>query len=122
MLDKINLADKLASFDDPWRPRIVGQVNDFHAKVVKLQGAFEWHHHDHEDELFLVLAGRLEMRLRDGSLWLEPGEMVIVPRGVEHCPAAPDGVETHVLLLEPATTVNTGNVRSARTVEQPAKI
>jgi mannose-6-phosphate isomerase-like protein (cupin superfamily) len=122
MIEKVNLADKLARFDEPWRPRIVGQVNDCHVKVVKLQGEFEWHHHEHEDELFLVVKGRLQMRLRDGDLFLEPGELVIIPRGVEHCPVAPDGVEAHVVLLEPATTLNTGNVRSSRTVDEPERI
>lgn len=117
MLDKVNLADKFALFSEHWSPRIAGQVNDCHVKLVKLKGEFVWHHHEHEDELFLVVRGRLTMRLRDGDVTLGPGEFIIVPRGVEHCPVAEE--ETHVLLFEPASTLNTGNVRSERTVEHP---
>ena len=119
-IEKVNLAVKLALIDEPWQPRIAGQVNDCHVKLVKLAGEFVWHHHEHEDELFLVVKGRLQMKLRDRDLWLDEGELVIIPRGVEHCPVAPE--ECHVLLLEPAGTLNTGNVRSERTVEQPASI
>ena len=109
----VNLVDKLAKFQDLWNPKIVGQVNDFHVKLVKLLGEFVWHHHDREDELFLVLRGRLTMQLPDGEVSVGPGEFVVVPRGMEHRPVASE--ETHVLLLEPATTVNTGNVRDGRT-------
>jgi len=119
-IEKVNLAAKLALVDEPWQPRIAGQVNDCHVKLVKLAGEFVWHHHEHEDELFLVVKGRLCMKLRDRDLWLDEGELVIIPRGVEHCPVAPE--ECHVLLVEPAGTLNTGNVRSERTVEQPAAI
>ena len=125
MIQKVNLAEKLALVDAPWTPHVVGQVNDSLVKVVKLQGEFLWHHHEHEDELFLVVKGRLLMKLRDPDerdLWLEPGELVVVPRGVEHCPVAADGVECQVVLVEPATTLNTGNVRSERTVEQLERI
>jgi mannose-6-phosphate isomerase-like protein (cupin superfamily) len=118
MIEKVNLAHKLAMFDEPWRPHVVGQVNDCLVKVVKLTGEFLWHHHEREDELFLVVKGRMLMKLRDQDLWLEPGELVIIPRGVEHCPLAPDDVEAHVVLIEPATTLNTGNVLSERTVEK----
>ncbi len=112
-VEKINLHEKLAKFQDLWSPKIVGQVNDFHVKLVKVKGEFEWHHHDGEDELFLVLHGRLTVQLRDRDVALGEGEFVIVPKGVEHRPVARE--EAHVLLLEPATTVNTGNVRDDRT-------
>lgn len=114
-MDKIDLAAKLSSIDEPWSPRIVAELNDAHVKLVKLKGEFVWHHHEHEDELFLVLAGRLQMRFRERDVWLEPGQMIVVPKGVEHCPVAPE--EAHVLLLEPKTTLNTGNLRNERTVE-----
>lgn len=125
MIDKVNLAEKLAQFDAPWKPHIVGQVNDTLVKVVKLEGEFLWHHHEREDELFLVVKGRMRMKLRDPDerdLWLEPGELVVVPHGVEHCPVAPAGSECHIVLIEPATTLNTGNVRSERTVETLERI
>ena len=114
-MDKINLAEKLSRFTDHWRPRIVADLNGQQVKLAKLKGEFEWHHHEREDELFLVLKGRLTIKLRDGDVRLEEGECVVVPRGVEHKPVAED--EAHVLLFEPATTLNTGNVRSERTVE-----
>jgi len=116
MVEKVNLAEKLALVDERWSPKIVAELNDAHVKVVKLDGEFVWHHHDDEDELFLVVSGRLRMQLRDGDVVLEPGELIVVPKGVEHCPFA-EG-ETHVVLIEPKTTLNTGNVRSERTVEQ----
>jgi mannose-6-phosphate isomerase-like protein (cupin superfamily) len=111
----VNLAEKLSLFDDFWRPRIVGELNDCHVKLVKLKGEFVWHRHENEDELFLVIKGNLQIRLRDRSLTMGEGEFVIIPRGVEHLPVA--GNEVHVLLVEPKTTVNTGDVRSGRTVE-----
>ena len=116
MLTKVNLADKLAQFSDHWSPKIVGQVNDMHVKLAKLQGEFVWHHHDDEDELFLVISGSLTMKLRDGDVEIGAGEFVIVPRGVEHKPVAND--EVHILLFEPAGTLNTGNVRDEHTVDQ----
>ena len=116
MLTKVNLADKLAQFSDHWSPKIVGQVNAMHVKLAKLQGEFVWHHHDDEDELFLVISGSLTMKLRDGDLEIGAGEFVIVPRGVEHKPVAND--EVHILLFEPAGTLNTGNVRDEHTVDQ----
>jgi mannose-6-phosphate isomerase-like protein (cupin superfamily) len=119
-MDTINLADKLRQFDERWSPRIIGQVNDAHIKLVKLQGEFVWHAHDNEDELFLVISGRLRMRFRDHDAVISPGELIIVPRGVEHMPVADE--ETHVLLVEPATTLNTGNVRNERTVERPERL
>ncbi len=119
-MEKVNLAEKLARFEERWSPRIVGELNGQHVKVVKLEGEFVWHHHADEDELFLVLRGRLAMHLRDRVVELGPGELLVVPRGVEHKPVALE--ETHVLLFEPASTVNTGNVRDERTVERPERI
>lgn len=113
-VNKVNLAQAFARFADRWSPKVVGDVNDFQVKLVKLVGEFVWHHHEREDELFLVVKGRLRMQFRDSTVIVEPGEFVIVPRGVEHCPAA-DG-ECQVLLLEPKTTLNTGNVENERTV------
>jgi mannose-6-phosphate isomerase-like protein (cupin superfamily) len=114
-MDVVNLAEKFARFTDRWSPKIVGEVNDVHVKVVKLAGEFVWHHHDAEDELFLVVSGRLLMQLRDGDREVGPGELIIVPRGVEHCPKALTD-EVHVVLLEPKGTLNTGDVTSERTV------
>ena len=122
---KVSVAEKFASFEDHWIPKIVGELNGQHVKLVKFQGDFLWHHHDAEDELFLVVRGWFRMDYRDAagaerSLELREGEFAIVPRGTEHRPSAPE--EVHVLLFEPATTLNTGNVRDARTVEVPEKI
>jgi mannose-6-phosphate isomerase-like protein (cupin superfamily) len=120
MIEKVNLAGKLSLFDEPWSPKIVAELNDTHVKVVKFSDEFVWHHHDDEDELFLVVYGRLRMQFRDGDVVLEPGELIVVPRGVEHCPLA-EG-ETHVVLIEPKTTLNTGNVRNERTVAELERI
>ncbi len=117
---KISLAEKLSLFTECWSPRIIGDVNDVQVKVVKLHGEFVWHRHDAEDELFLVVRGRLVMRFRDGEVPLDPGELIIVPRGVEHQPFAPD--EAEVMLVEPRSTLNTGDVRNERTVEQLKRI
>ena len=114
-MTKVNLNEKLALFSEHWSPRIVGELNGQHVKLVKLKGEFVWHHHEHEDELFLVLKGSLTIRLRDGDVVLNEGEFFIVPRGIEHQPVAEE--EVHVLLFEPASTLNTGNVRNERTVE-----
>lgn len=119
-MQKIDLAEKFALFGDHWNPRIVGELNGQHVKLVKALGTFDWHHHDEEDELFLVVRGRLTMRLRDGDIVLEEGEMLIVPRGVEHQPIADE--EVHLLLFEPASTVNTGNVRSERTRDRLERV
>lgn len=116
MLKKVVLTEKLAQFTESWSPKVVGEVNDTLVKLVKFENEFIWHHHEHEDELFLVLSGRLRMELRDGDVVLEPGEFVIVPHGVEHRPVAE--TKCSVLLLEPSTTLNTGNVRNERTVER----
>jgi len=117
MPEVVNLAEKLALFCDHWRPRIVGQLNGQHVKLARLKGQFVWHHHDDEDELFLVIAGTLTIRFRDGDVTVQPGEFVIVPRGLAHLPVAEQ--EVQVLLLEPAATRNTGNVDSERTVTNP---
>ena len=120
MIQKVNLAEKLSRFTEYYSPKIVGEVNDAHVKVVKLKGEFVWHHHDHEDELFLVVKGQLRMRyLEDGAereMNVGPGEFVIIPRGTEHLPSAEE--EVHIVLLEPKSTLNTGNVRNERTVEE----
>ena len=119
-MDKVNIAEKLAQFDEQWKPKIVGQVNDSHVKLVKLQGEFVWHHHEEEDELFLVVSGSIVIKFRDREIQLEEGEFLIVPRGVEHKPVAEE--EAAILLFEPVTTLNTGNVRSERTVESPERL
>ncbi len=111
--DTVRLADKLAQFSEYWSPKIVGELNGQLVKVVKFHGPFVWHHHDQEDELFYVVRGRFRMEFRDRNVWVEQGEFIIVPRGVEHRPVADEPVE--VMLFEPATTLNTGNVRNERT-------
>ncbi|HXI33591.1 MAG TPA: cupin domain-containing protein [Gemmatimonadales bacterium] len=111
--DTVRLADKLAQFSEYWSPKIVGELNGQLVKVVKFHGPFVWHHHDAEDELFYVVRGRFRMEFRDRNVWVEQGEFIIVPRGVEHRPVADEPVE--VMLFEPATTLNTGNVRNERT-------
>ena len=113
-MEKINLASKLSLFNDHWSPKIVGELNDSYVKLVKVKGEFVWHHHDAEDELFLVVKGALLVRLPDRDVRLEEGEFMIVPRGVEHLPIAEE--EAHLLVLEPKSTLNTGNVQSERTV------
>ncbi len=113
-MEKVNLTDKFATFNDTWSPKIVGEINDSYVKLAKLKGEFEWHFHENEDELFLVVKGRLLVKFRDRDVWLNEGEFLIVPKGVEHLPIAED--EAHVLFVEPKTTLNTGNVQSARTV------
>ena len=116
-IEKVNLAEKLLMIGEHWSPKIVAELNGQQVKLVKFVGEFVWHHHDDEDELFLVVAGRFRMDFRDRSVWLEPGEFLVVPRGFEHRPVADE--EAHVLLFEPAATLNTGNVRNERTVEAP---
>jgi mannose-6-phosphate isomerase-like protein (cupin superfamily) len=116
VIEKVSLAAKLAAFDEPWQPKIVAELNDSYVKVVKFEGEFVWHHHDDEDELFLVVEGRMRMRFRDGDVIVEPGELIVVPRGVEHCPEAVG--DCHVVLIEPKTTLNTGNIRNERTVDE----
>jgi len=116
-MQKVNLSEAFRSFDELWSPRIAGEVNDFQVKLTKLQGEFVWHKHDEEDELFLVVKGQMTIRLREGEVTLDEGEFAIVPRGVEHLPVAEE--ETHVLLFERRGTLNTGDVRNERTVEDP---
>jgi len=119
-MEKVNIAEKFSLFDDYWNPRIVGELNEQYVKMAKFKGAFDWHHHDSEDELFLVVKGRFRMELRDGVIELEEGEFLIVPRGVQHRPVAQD--EVHVLLFEPVSTLNTGNVRTEKTREKLERI
>ena len=113
-MNVIDLADKLSQFDEYWSPRIVGEVNDSYVKLAKLNGEFVWHSHEQEDELFLVVKGRLTVRFRDRDIHLEKGQMIIVERGVEHQPVAES--EAHVLIVEPRSTLNTGDVVNERTV------
>ncbi len=113
-MNAINLAQKLSLFKDYFSPKIVGELNGQQVKLVKFQGPFVWHHHDHEDELFLVLAGSFRMEFRDRAVWVGEGEFLIVPRGVEHRPVADE--EVSVLLFEPASTLNTGSAGGERTV------
>jgi mannose-6-phosphate isomerase-like protein (cupin superfamily) len=120
IMEKVNLVKKLGSFKEQWSPKIVGELNGQQVKLVKFQGPFVWHHHDHEDELFLVVKGRFRMELRDKNVWIEEGEFIIIPRGAEHRPVADE--EAHVLLFEPASTLNTGNVRNERTLDRLEKI
>jgi mannose-6-phosphate isomerase-like protein (cupin superfamily) len=119
-MHRVNLAEKLALFNSHWDPKIVGELNGQHVKLVKFQGAFVWHQHAQEDELFLVVKGQFDMEFRDRRVTLTEGEFIIVPRGVEHRPVAAQ--EVHVLLFEPASTLNTGNVQSALTVASPERL
>ena len=113
-MDVINIAQKFSLFQEYWQPRIAGELNDSYIKLAKLKGEFVWHLHENEDELFLVVKGKLLLKLRDRELWLEAGEFAIIPRGIEHCPVAED--EVQVILLEPKSTLNTGNLRNERTI------
>ena len=120
-LSKVNLSDAFGRFDDHWTPRVAGDINDSQVKLVKISGPFHWHHHETEDELFLVVEGRLRMHLRDQVIELAPNEFLIVPHGVEHMPEAIDG-ECQLLLVEPNTTLNTGTVTNERTVATPERL
>ena len=119
-MQAINLSEKLRQVADYWNPKIVGELNDSFVKVVKLKGEFIWHHHEQEDELFLVVKGTLRMRFRDRDVLVREGEFLVVPHGVEHMPVAED--EVHVVLLEPKSTLNTGSVKNERTVETLERI
>jgi mannose-6-phosphate isomerase-like protein (cupin superfamily) len=122
-ISKVSLADKFARISGQWSPKIAGEINDAYVKLVKFQGDFVWHHHEHEDEMFLVIKGRMLMGLRDPEereIEVNPGEFIIIPKGVEHRPSAPE--ETQVVLLEPKTTLNTGNVHNERTREKLDRI
>lgn len=120
MVTKINLAEKLGRFDDLWSPKIVADLNDSHVKLAKVQGEFVWHQHAEEDELFVVLRGELTIELRDGTVTLGPGELVVIPKGVEHRPVAPE--EVHLMLIEPKAIRHTGDVVSDLTVHEFARI
>lgn len=119
-METVNLSEKFSRFSDYFHPRIIGDLNDTHVKAVKLKGEFVFHHHDKEDELFLVVKGTLRMKFRDREAVIGPGEFVIVPRGVEHCPVADE--EVHLILIEPKSTLNTGNITNERTVAQLERI
>jgi mannose-6-phosphate isomerase-like protein (cupin superfamily) len=119
-MEKVNLAQKLALFTAHWQPKVVGDLNGQQVKLVKFQGPFLWHQHESEDELFLVVKGRFRMEFRDRNVLLEEGEFLIVPRGTEHRPVADE--EAHVLLFEPASTLNTGNVQNERTIARPERL
>ena len=112
-MDKINLNQKLSLFHEHWSPKIVGEMNDSYIKLAKLQGEFDWHHHDNEDELFFVVKGQLTIKFRDKDLVLDAGELVVIPKGVDHLPIAAE--EVHVMLIEPKGTLNTGNVVTEKT-------
>jgi mannose-6-phosphate isomerase-like protein (cupin superfamily) len=119
-MDKINLSEKFSLFTDHWSPKITGELNGQQVKLVKFKGEFVWHHHETEDELFLVVNGSFDMHFRDKVVTLNEGELIIVPHGIEHKPVAKE--EVHVLLFEPATTLNTGNTENERTVKELHRI
>jgi mannose-6-phosphate isomerase-like protein (cupin superfamily) len=123
-MDKVNLAQKFSLFSEHYSPKIVGEINDTFVKLAKLQGDFMWHHHDVEDELFLVVKGELRMKIRENGgereVVIQPGEFIIIPHGVEHFPSAEE--ETHIMLLEPKSTLNTGNVENERTLAELQRI
>ena len=119
-MNKINLTQKFSLFTNHWDPKIVGELNNQHVKLVKFAGEFTWHAHDNEDELFLVVKGSFDMQFRDKTIQVNEGEFIIVPRGVEHCPGAEQ--EVQVMLFEPKSTINTGNQKSEKTVLNPVKI
>jgi mannose-6-phosphate isomerase-like protein (cupin superfamily) len=119
-MEKINILDKLSLFSDHWNPRILAELNGQAVKAAKLRGEFVWHHHEYEDELFLVIRGVLKMKFRDKTVTVNEGEFIVVPRGVEHMPVADE--EVHVLLFEPMSTLNTGNIKEERTRENLDRI
>jgi mannose-6-phosphate isomerase-like protein (cupin superfamily) len=119
-MEKVNVAEKFASIPEAWKPRIAGELNGQMVKLGKFEGEFVWHHHENEDELFFVVKGRFRMELRDRNIWLEEGEFLVVPRGVEHRPVAEQ--EAWVLLFEPASTLNTGNVQNERTLRELERV
>ncbi|MGH8004126.1 MAG: cupin domain-containing protein [Limisphaerales bacterium] len=119
-MEKVNLQDKFGRFQEYWQPKIAGELNDSFVKLVKFKGEFVWHQHEAEEELFLVVKGRMTIKFRDGDLTVNEGEFAIVPKGVEHMPVAEE--EVWVVLLEPKSTLNTGNIRNERTVENLERI
>ena len=116
MMEKVNFAQKFAQIHEYWKPYIAGELNGQLVKLDKLKGEFIWHHHEHEDEMFLVVKGRFRMEFRDRDVWLEEGEFIVVPRGVEHRPVADE--EAWIMLFEPASTLNTGNIENERTLRE----
>ena len=114
-MDKINLSRKFNVFSDYWSPKIIGELNDSHIKLAKLKGEFDWHHHESEDELFMVIKGQLTIRFRDKDVVLDEGELIVIPKGIDHLPVAAE--EVHVMLIEPKGTLNTGNVVTEKTKE-----
>lgn len=114
-MDKINLSQKFNLFTEYWSPKIVGDLNDSYIKLAKLKGEFDWHHHEEEDELFFIVKGKLLIKFRDKDVWLNEGEFIVIPRGIDHLPIAED--EVHALLIEPKGTLNTGNVITEKTKE-----
>lgn len=119
-MQAVNLREKFSAFEDYWNPRIAAELNDCYVKLAKLKGEFIWHYHENEDELFLVIKGRLRMCFREREVTLHEGEFLVVPRGVEHLPVAEE--EVHVVLIEPKSTLNTGNVRNERTIPRLERI
>ena len=119
-MDKVNISEKLSQFNDYYNPRIIGELNGQYVKAVKLMGEFVWHHHDNEDELFYVVKGNFDMEFRDKTVTINEGEFIIVPRGVDHRPNAKE--EVHVVLFEPGTTLNTGNVKNEMTIENLGRV
>ena len=119
-MEKVNIEQKLSLFSEHWKPKIAGELNGQYIKLVKFKGPFVWHHHDEEDEMFLVVKGRFRMEFEDRSEWIEEGEFIVVPRGVEHRPVAEE--EAHVLLFEPVSTLNTGNVEDELTLPELERI
>lgn len=119
-MEKVNIAQKFSLFDDLWSPKVIAELNGQYVKLAKLKGEFVWHHHEVEDELFLVIKGRLLIKFRDRDVWLEEGELVVIPAGAEHKPVAEE--EAHVLFFEPQTTLNTGNVQDERTISELERI
>ncbi|MFN8376204.1 MAG: cupin domain-containing protein [Anaerolineae bacterium] len=119
-MEKVNLAEKFASFNEYWSPKIAGEVQDMHVRLVKLKGEFIWHQHENEDEMFFIVKGRLLLKFRDRDVWLNEGEFLIIPKGVEHLPIAEE--EVHVMLFEAKETLNTGNIQGERTVAHPERI
>ena len=119
-MNTVNLKEEFSHFTDYWSPKIIGELNDCHIKAAKVKGEFIWHHHDNEDELFLVVKGTLRMKFRDREAIVNEGEFIVVPRGIEHCPVANE--EAHIILIEPKSTLNTGNIANERTVAQLERI
>lgn len=119
-MDKVNIQQKLATFSDYFNPKVVGELNGQQVKLVKFKGEFVWHHHDHEDELFYVVKGSFDMQMRDKTITVNAGEFLVMPRGIEHKPVAKEEVE--IMLFEPATTLNTGNIVNEMTVAEPKRI